>query len=226
MLKDLVYELKEVDWYQLGVQLDVPVHILNNIDRENFSEPRKLSKVLQYWIDNAKPVASWNTIVRALQRIGGHKSIIAIIQSKYMPPVASSPGPLRTRLMSPVTSQSIATSSTNVPTLSVAEEDVHYMIDGILSLVNQLVRLPSELHDRPCADVDLDELSDYIEEYEDWKELYPFLHLSPPVATSPGKRDAKESPGKRDTKESPGKRDAKEMLKEWKNTFGERANYR
>ena len=215
----MVYELKEVDWYQLGVQLDVPVHILNNIDRENFGEPRKLSKVLQYWIDNAKPVASWNTIVRALQRIDGHKNIIAIIQSKYMPPVASSPGPLRTRLMPPVTSQSIVASCTNVPTLSVAEEDVRYVIDGILSLVNQLVtlRLPSELHDRPCTDVDLVELSHYIEKYEDWKALYPFLHLSPPVATSPGKRDAKESPGKCD---------AKEMLKEWKNTFGERANYR
>ena len=75
-LKDLVYELKEVDWYQLGVQLNVSVHILNNIDRENFGEPRKLSKVLQYWIDNAKPVASWKTIVRALERIDGHKNIL------------------------------------------------------------------------------------------------------------------------------------------------------
>ena len=125
-----------------------------------------------------------------------------------MPPVASSPGPLTTRLMPPVTSQSIATSSTNVPTLSVTEEDVCYVIDGILSLVNQLVRLPSELHDRPCTDVDLVELSHYIEEYKDWKELYPFLHPRRSVATSPGKRGAKE------------------MLKEWKNTFRERANYR
>ena len=226
----MVYELKEVDWYQLGVQIDVPVHILINIDRENSgSESRKLSKVLQYWIDNAKPMASWSVIFRALQRIGGHKKIIAIIQSEYMPSVASSPGPLKTRLMPPVTSQSIAASCTVVPTLSVAEEDVHYVIDGILSLVNQLVRLPSELHDRPCTNVDLVELSDYIEEYEDWKELYPFLHLNPPVATSPGKRDAIDYISHiiyGDAKESPGKRDAKEMLKEWKNTFEERANYR
>ena len=59
-LKDLVYELKEVDWKQLGIQLNVPRHILRNIDRENpGNESRKLSEVLQYWIDNAEPAASW-----------------------------------------------------------------------------------------------------------------------------------------------------------------------
>ena len=51
-LKDLVYELKEVDWKQLGIQLNVPRHILRNIDRENpGNESRKLSEVLQYWMD-------------------------------------------------------------------------------------------------------------------------------------------------------------------------------
>ena len=84
-LKDLVCELKEVDWNKLGIQLNVPRHILRNIDRENpGNEPRKLSEVLQYWIDNAEPgEALWETIIMALQKIGGHKHIITSIQSKY-----------------------------------------------------------------------------------------------------------------------------------------------
>ena len=73
-LKDLVYELKEVDWNQLGIQLNIPRHILRNIDRENpDNESRKLSEVLQYWIDN-EPVASWEKIIQALQRISGHRT--------------------------------------------------------------------------------------------------------------------------------------------------------
>ena len=82
-LKDLVYELKEVDWNQLGIQLNVPRHILRNIDRENpGNESRKLSEVLQYWIDN-EPEPSWEKIIQALQRISGHRNIITSIQSKY-----------------------------------------------------------------------------------------------------------------------------------------------
>ena len=161
-LKDLVCELKEVDWNQLGIQLDVPSHILRNIDRENpGNESRKLSAVLDYWIKNAKPAASWKMIVKALQRIEGHKNIITNIQSKYIPPSIS---------------QSI--SCTIVPTLLVAEEDVSYVIDGVVSLVIELVRLPSELHDLLCADAHLVELSNYIVAYGKWEELAPFLHLS------------------------------------------------
>ena len=72
-----------MDWYQLGVQLNVPEHILTQIDLENpGNESRKLTKLLQYWKRNNE--ASWEKIVKALQRIGGHKNIIAEIKSKYM----------------------------------------------------------------------------------------------------------------------------------------------
>ena len=81
-----------MDWNELGIQLNVPKHILRNIDRENSgNESRKLSEVLQYWIDNAEPAAAWEKILEALQRIGGHKNIIAAIQSKYM--ISSQPQP-------------------------------------------------------------------------------------------------------------------------------------
>ena len=107
-LKDLVYVLEDVDWNQLGIQLNVPRHILRNIDRENpGNESKKLSKVLEYWIDN-EPAASWEKILEALQRIGGHANITTNIKSKYI-----------ISQLSHLTFQP----------LSVAEEDVRFVID-------------------------------------------------------------------------------------------------
>jgi hypothetical protein len=72
----LVCRLQEVDWNQLGIQLDVPRHILKNFDRDYpHDSSRKLSEVLQYWINN-EPEPSWEKILQALQRIGGHRNII------------------------------------------------------------------------------------------------------------------------------------------------------
>lgn len=82
-LKDLVYELKEVDWHELGIQLEVPIHTLKNIGKENPSEARRLSEVLQYWLNNGE--ASWREIVKALKRIGNHANIIKTIESEYLP---------------------------------------------------------------------------------------------------------------------------------------------
>lgn len=83
-LKHLVVELRGVDWRGLGVQLDIPGHKLNDIGRENpGNEARKLEIVLQYWIDQGKDV-TWETIVKVLQRIGGHGGIINTIGQKYI----------------------------------------------------------------------------------------------------------------------------------------------
>ena len=73
--------LKEVDWNELGVQLDVPKHILNNIGKENPTEARKLSEVLNYWLNNGD--ANWKEIIEALRRIGKHENIIKNIESEY-----------------------------------------------------------------------------------------------------------------------------------------------
>ena len=83
-LKDLVVVLREVDWYQLGVQLNVPAYILRDVNEQNpHNVSRKLSKMLEYWKDNEED-PSWEKIVKALQRIRGHRNIITVIKSKYM----------------------------------------------------------------------------------------------------------------------------------------------
>ena len=83
-LRDLVVVLREVDWYQLGIQLEVPIHILRKIERQHpHDESRMLTEMLEYWKDDEED-SSWEKIVKALQRISGHRKIITEIRSKYM----------------------------------------------------------------------------------------------------------------------------------------------
>ena len=206
----MAYELKEVDWKELGVQLDVPGHILRNIDRENpGNESRKLLEVLQYWINNEEPVASWKKILEALQRIGGHANIITNIESKYIVRQPSHQ----------ITSYPV------MSTLSVAEKDVCYVIDGVLSLVNQLVRFPAELRDVPCADDCLVELSKYIVGRDEWKELAPFLCLSPEEVEEINKTFPKVSRFSKATAQVETSPEIK-MLRRWRGKFGKKASYR
>ena len=159
--------MKEVDWSQLGIQLNVPGHILKHIDRENpGNESRKLSEVLQYWIDNAEPEASWEKILEALQRIGSHFNIVSEIQSKYV-----------TNLPSHLTHNQ-STSCTIVKSSLVAKEDVCCVIDEVLRLVHNLSRLPTKFHELPCTDAHLMELSESVVECGVWENLSYFLHLS------------------------------------------------
>ena len=212
-LKDLVYELKEVDWNQLGIQLNVPRHILRNIDRENpGNESRKLSEVLQYWIDNAEPAASWEKIVEALRRIGGHKNIITTIQSKYI--ICQSP-----HHIPQTTGYPIVSTSSMIP-----EEYVRDMIDKVLSLVDELVRFPIEIHDCPCADAHLIQFSKYIVlNYLEWEKLCSFLRLS--------EKELKEfvTPLIMVSDSPMGMLTAKQctnILRRWRRKFGNDANYR
>ena len=216
-VKDLIYELKEVDWNQLGIQLNIPRHILRNIDRENpGNESRKLSEVLQYWIDN-EPEPSWEKIIQALQRIGGHKNIITSIQSKYCMISLQPQG----RIESPTASKSDE-SNHQIDIMSkhkrslMAEEGVcvgSVSAKPIHSLEEQLSKFPAQLLDSPCADAHLVKLSQSIAE---WRDLSPYLRLSPaeergiltafPLATAARQRI--------------------DMLRTWRDKFGLDATYR
>ena len=81
-LRDLVFELKIVDWYDLGIQLNVTPSKLRTISRENPTEARRLAEMLEYWLNNEKE-PSWKKIITALQRVSGHNNIITAIQTKY-----------------------------------------------------------------------------------------------------------------------------------------------
>ena len=202
-----------MDWNQLGIQLNVPRHILRNIDRENpGSESRKLSEVLQYWIDN-EPEASWEKIIQALQRISGHKNIITSIQSKYCTispqPQGSIESPTASRFdegVRPYKHKRSLMAEGGVSVGSVSARPIH-------SLEEQLSKFPAQLLDSPCADAHLVKLSQSIAE---WRDLSPYLRLSPaeergiltalPPATPARQRI--------------------DMLRTWRDKFGLDATYR
>ena len=83
-LCDLVLELKGVSWYKLGIQLQVPVDKLDKIEDDHRDSDKRLSKVLQYWLDNeADP--SWEKICDVLQRMGEHARLVRQLIVKYCP---------------------------------------------------------------------------------------------------------------------------------------------
>ena len=204
-LRHLVCVLKGVDWKQLGIQLNVPPHFLTNIERENpGDESRKLSAVLQYWVDNE--TASWEKIVEALQRIGGHANIITNIQSKYMisppSPIESPSAPSDSGVGHSIVSRSSVMAIGGV-SLSVSARSIH-------SLEEQLSKFPAELLDSPCADAHLVKLSQSIAE---WRDLSPYLSLSP--AEERGILTA-----------FPPARQCIDMLRTWRDKFGVNAYYK
>ena len=115
--------------------------------------------------------------------------------------------------------------TTSYLTCSVAENDVCYVIDGVLSLVDQLVRFPAELHDVPCADAHLVELSKYIIVYDEWKEVAPFLCLSPEEVKEIVKAFPRVNRFSKATAQAEASPEAK-MLRKWGSKFGKNANYR
>ena len=75
----------DVDWYELGIHLCVPETKLNAMKKDHVnSTQRQLIQVLSYYQDNGE--LSWEKIIEALMKIGGHTNIIRSIESKYIMP--------------------------------------------------------------------------------------------------------------------------------------------
>lgn len=83
-ISDLAAELRSIarEWHQLGIQLQVPCAKLDKIDEDYSTCDRKLTAVLQYWLDNDKD-PSWDKILEALRRIGGFGRMLQTIKLKY-----------------------------------------------------------------------------------------------------------------------------------------------
>ena len=81
-LSDLVIELRMVNWHQLGIQLQLPPDKLDKIEEDYPSAERRLSEVLQYWLDDEKN-PSWDKVCEALRRIGGFARIVHGLKVKY-----------------------------------------------------------------------------------------------------------------------------------------------
>lgn len=78
----LVRELKGVDWFELGIQLNVPQTELKIIKRQYYYDPIQcLIEMLNLWL-HANPNASWAEIAVALKR-SSQGDLATTLVSKY-----------------------------------------------------------------------------------------------------------------------------------------------
>ena len=71
-LKNLDLALDEiVDWYSLGLQLDVPSSDLNKIHHDYTGTDERRQKMLDKWLEQ-QPWATWAKLVDALKRMNQH----------------------------------------------------------------------------------------------------------------------------------------------------------
>ena len=68
---NLSFELKTVtaNWYQLGVNLDLPTCDLNKIKRDYHGSNEQMLHTLDLWL-RSMPTASWGGVVSALRQMG------------------------------------------------------------------------------------------------------------------------------------------------------------
>lgn len=83
----LEQELADVsgeEWYFLDVQLDVPVHVLDDIDSGKKSScTHQKHEMLKYWMEHAKGTPeTWKTLLNSLS-ILGYETLANSIESKY-----------------------------------------------------------------------------------------------------------------------------------------------
>ena len=88
-IKQLIDVLKEkVDWYELGIQLDITTGVLKYIKEDNDTAKQRLIAMLEKWLSKY-PEKGWSHIVDALRQM--EKNDVADdVNEKYCSAVSSS----------------------------------------------------------------------------------------------------------------------------------------
>ena len=74
-LREIQNELNEMEaarWYQLGIQLGVPIAILSTIESDHpHDTQRRMTEVINWWFRNT-PERSWAELAEAVEMMGGY----------------------------------------------------------------------------------------------------------------------------------------------------------
>ena len=83
-VKDIQNELKEMtaEWYQLGVQLEIPPATLNTLECDHPHDARRcMTEVITRWLQNA-PECSWAKLAKAVGAMGGYAALAERLRQK------------------------------------------------------------------------------------------------------------------------------------------------
>ena len=84
----------KVDWYELGIELDISTGTLNTVKEDHGTVRRCLLAMLDKWL-GMYPERGWSDIVIALRAMG--KNDVAVeVEEKYCSGVSSAAGPSHT----------------------------------------------------------------------------------------------------------------------------------
>ena len=64
-----VAQKRPVKWFQVGIQLQIDMPILEAYEAEYSNQMRLFAKVLEHWRREEKLPYTWNTIIIALERV-------------------------------------------------------------------------------------------------------------------------------------------------------------
>ena len=68
-----VAQKRPVKWFQVGVQLQIDMPILEAYEAEYSNQIRLFAKVFEQWRREEKLPYTWNTIITALERVDEHR---------------------------------------------------------------------------------------------------------------------------------------------------------
>ena len=83
-LKVILTELQDVcdKWYGIGLEMELPVDYLEDLDAEDFDASTCLRKVLVEWLKSKK--GTWQSLVKVLNSdIVKGKALAEVLQKKY-----------------------------------------------------------------------------------------------------------------------------------------------
>lgn len=112
-------------WYNIGVQLGVPVGTLKAIEKQYLNDPTDcLRETLTTWLKTSFPSPTWTNIVEALRSsVVGETKLAAELEHKYCSSRPAPPVPVTSQLTAPQLSVSHPAVSFPPPQLSSVIDD-------------------------------------------------------------------------------------------------------
>ena len=64
---------RPVKWFEVGIELQIDIPILEEYEAEYSNPTRRFAKVFEQWRREEKLPYTWNTIITALERVDEHR---------------------------------------------------------------------------------------------------------------------------------------------------------
>lgn len=82
ILKDAIVELKGVNWFSLGIQLDIEKCELDKMKSKHpHDENLCMIEVLDYWLKNTSD-PTWHNLADAVEKVGGHSKVVENLRAR------------------------------------------------------------------------------------------------------------------------------------------------